>query len=67
MNPETKTYYRILQSFLKNEAKDKHLLVCFEKKWHVAIASKSRTKSGKKYNRLARLVRRIKCARTHHV
>jgi len=67
MNSEIKTYYRTLHSFLKHQEKDKNLLVRTDFGWHLALACKSKTKAGRKYNRLAKLIRKIKKARNRYV
>lgn len=62
MDGEKKTYYRTLHKFLKRQVKDKVVFVRVDDGWTKAIASKSKTKAGQKYNKLSRLVRKIKRA-----
>lgn len=60
MDGERKTYYRILHKFLKLQSKDRKVFVQVDNGWAQAIACKSKTKAGIKYNKLAKLIRKLR-------
>lgn len=58
-----KCYERTTQSILKHQSKDKPLFIKTMDGWGLAIASKSKTKTGVKYRRMARLIRKLRQAK----
>lgn len=54
------TTSRVIASILKHQAKTNWILINFDGKWCKASACQSKTKSGVRYNRFARLKFRLK-------